>query len=91
MGDKVILDGRQYYEGHKDAWRSGEIVGEIDVRGPTQEFVTVECQPRGRERNVRRLTCCAWHLLRDTPELRAKLAKYGIDPSSPPTSSTEQT
>jgi hypothetical protein len=84
MGNRVILNGQFYYAGHQDAWRAGETVGELNSRGPTQEFITVECQPRGRERKVRRLTCCTWHLLPDTPEVRAKLAKHEIDPDSQP-------
>lgn len=84
MNEPVILDGRGYYEGHRDAWRAGIIVSEVDERGPSQQFVTVECQPRGKERKARQLLCCAWHLLRDTPEVRAKLAARGIDPDKQP-------
>lgn len=83
MNEPVILDGRQFYEGHKDAWRAGIIVSEVDDRGPSQQFVTVECQPRGKERKVRRILFCTWHLLRDTPEMREKLARHGIDPGTP--------
>lgn len=80
---KVILDGQFFYKGHKDAWRAGIIAGEVRDMGPTQQFVMVECQPRGRERKVRLIDFCAWHLLKDTPELRKKLLEHGIDPEKP--------
>lgn len=79
-GEKVILDGRYFYEGHCDAWRAGVVVTEPEEHGPGTHFVTVECQPRRRERKVRRLLAVAEHLLRDTAEVRAKLAAHGIDP-----------
>jgi hypothetical protein len=84
QGEKVILDGRYFYEGHKDAWRAGVVVTEPVNHGPGTHFVTVECQPRGRERKVRRMQACAEHLLRDTPEVRAKLQAHGIDPNAQP-------
>jgi hypothetical protein len=75
---KVIINGSFLYENHVDAWRAGEVVEDsLDVRGPTQEFVTVVCQPRGRERKVRTDKWPTWWLLKDTPEVREKLLIHG--------------
>jgi len=81
----VIINGNYLYQGNKDAWRAGIVVeGSLDVRGPTQELVTVVCQPRGRERKARiNQYPVAW-LLMDTPAVRAKLAAHGIIPEEHP-------
>jgi hypothetical protein len=80
--DRVII-GRDYYDGHVDRWRAGVIVPEsLDTsRGfGGGIFINVRCAPRGRERKERVIQCVATALLRDTPNVRAKLLAAGFDP-----------
>lgn len=91
----VVIDGRSMYAGHKNAWRFGQVIR----THKNDQFVVVECQPRGRERKIRRLDCPKCWLLLDTPALRKALIGAGIevpatlpivarDPSSPALHST---
>lgn len=82
IGTKVIV-GRDYYIGHKDRFRSGEVVTDPIALGPSAFAVDVLCQPRGRERKPRVITECLHSLLRDTPECRQQLLAQGYDPDKP--------
>lgn len=73
-GMAVVIDGRQYQEGHVDAWRFGVVVDDSHAY-----VALVECQPRGRERKARRLRVSKTGLLKDTPELRSLMVKAGLE------------
>jgi hypothetical protein len=74
---EVVIDGRCLREGHPDAWRFGVVVPE---EFPNPSLVLVECQPRGKERKVRRIHCAITWLLKDTPFLRARMSEAGLYP-----------
>ena len=70
----VIVDGRYLYDGHRLAWRRGRVLDS----SKDGAFVTVEIQPVGRERKVKREKMPAFWLLIDTQPLRDKLTDLGV-------------
>lgn len=72
-GAAVVIDGRQFWKGHPDAWRFG-----VTLPQEHASLVAVLCQPRGRERKTRKIMCSPTWLLLDTPELRAAMVAAGV-------------
>lgn len=90
-GATLVIIGRDYYDGQPDRWRAGWILDETLDTGlclngrplpgrAGSVFVDVYCPPRGKERKGRTHKCVITALIRDTPEVRAKLLAAGFDP-----------
>lgn len=75
IGAPIVIDGRCLRPEHPDAWRFGIVVDESHP-----SLVLVECQPRGKERKVRRIHCAHTWLLKDTDYLRGLMAAAGLIP-----------
>jgi hypothetical protein len=67
VGQRIIVDGRQVYPGHKHAWRRGVILSLSDT------FPRVRLERRARERKHPETTFPGFWLLPDTPEVRETL------------------
>lgn len=78
LAEQVIVRGDYLYPGHKDAWRLGTVMSPPEERGPGTLLVTVQHPPQGRERTTKTKVWPVHWLLKDTPEVRAKLATIGV-------------
>jgi len=75
MAQFAIINGLHLYEGNPDAWRRGEV---LPQEHPA--LVALMCPPRGKERKARKIMCSPTGLLKDTPEVRAKIKQhFGIE------------
>lgn len=88
-----VIIGRNNYHGQRDKFRAGWILEEtldtgLDSRGSPfagragTAFIDVYCPPRERERKGTVCKAVVTELVRDTPEVRAKMLAHGYSPDA---------